>query len=181
MYTHYDIHRILLPPSSELKNSSTSVFVWSILLWTWELKWFSIFKFKDELPFWWCVCHRYLVRRRNAELWTEVLNEANPYKRPLIDQVSCVRILKLNTFSLFRTGNQCVIEVLIVRLLKLAAKYIFHYTIENGSHRLYVMKLKDQWDVSVHWVACHRSGAVYHFVRLTLLKVPTVLVAIDLG
>jgi len=30
---------------------------------------------------------RYLVRRRNPELWTEVLNEANPFKRPLIDQV----------------------------------------------------------------------------------------------
>ncbi|KAF6216139.1 hypothetical protein GE061_000478 [Apolygus lucorum] len=30
---------------------------------------------------------RYLVRRRNPELWAEVLNESNPYKRPLIDQV----------------------------------------------------------------------------------------------
>ncbi|XP_021913696.1 clathrin heavy chain isoform X2 [Zootermopsis nevadensis] len=30
---------------------------------------------------------RYLVRRRNPELWTEVLNESNPFKRPLIDQV----------------------------------------------------------------------------------------------
>jgi hypothetical protein len=90
------------------------------------------------------------VRRRNPELWTEVLNESNPFKRPLIDQVSCVRILKLTTFSLFRTGNQCVIEVLIVRLLKLAAKCIVHYTIENGSHTLYVIKLKDQLEVSVH-------------------------------
>ncbi|KAL5283426.1 CLTC family protein [Megaselia abdita] len=30
---------------------------------------------------------RYLVRRRDAELWAEVLSEANPYKRQLIDQV----------------------------------------------------------------------------------------------
>lgn len=30
---------------------------------------------------------RYLVRRRDPDLWTEVLNESNPYKRPLIDQV----------------------------------------------------------------------------------------------
>ncbi|TMW43419.1 hypothetical protein DOY81_011502, partial [Sarcophaga bullata] len=30
---------------------------------------------------------RYLVRRRDAELWAEVLAEANPYKRQLIDQV----------------------------------------------------------------------------------------------
>ncbi|GLV38478.1 Clathrin heavy chain [Carabus blaptoides fortunei] len=30
---------------------------------------------------------RYLVRRRDPELWAEVLAEANPYKRPLIDQV----------------------------------------------------------------------------------------------
>ena len=89
------------------------------------------------------------MRRRNAELWTEVLNESNPFKRPLIDQVSCVRILKHNTFSFFSTGSLCVIEVLIIRLLKLAAKCIVHYVIENGSHRLYVIKLKDQWEVSV--------------------------------
>jgi len=30
---------------------------------------------------------RYLVRRREPELWAEVLNEANPYRRQLIDQV----------------------------------------------------------------------------------------------
>ncbi|XP_022186279.1 clathrin heavy chain [Nilaparvata lugens] len=30
---------------------------------------------------------RYLVRRREPELWAEVLNEANPFKRNLIDQV----------------------------------------------------------------------------------------------
>lgn len=30
---------------------------------------------------------RYLVRRRDAELWVEVLSESNPFKRPLIDQV----------------------------------------------------------------------------------------------
>uniref|UniRef100_A0A0K8TT11 Clathrin heavy chain n=1 Tax=Tabanus bromius TaxID=304241 RepID=A0A0K8TT11_TABBR len=30
---------------------------------------------------------RYLVRRRDPELWAEVLSEANPYKRSLIDQV----------------------------------------------------------------------------------------------
>ncbi|KAK3914014.1 Clathrin heavy chain [Frankliniella fusca] len=30
---------------------------------------------------------RYLVRRRDPELWVEVLNESNPFKRPLIDQV----------------------------------------------------------------------------------------------
>uniref|UniRef100_A0A1B6FIJ1 Clathrin heavy chain n=4 Tax=Proconiini TaxID=565685 RepID=A0A1B6FIJ1_9HEMI len=30
---------------------------------------------------------RYLVRRRDPELWAEVLNESNPFKRQLIDQV----------------------------------------------------------------------------------------------
>lgn len=30
---------------------------------------------------------RYLVKRKDAELWAEVLSEANPYKRQLIDQV----------------------------------------------------------------------------------------------
>lgn len=30
---------------------------------------------------------RYLVRRRDPELWADVLNETNPYKRSLIDQV----------------------------------------------------------------------------------------------
>ncbi|KAM3963949.1 clathrin heavy chain [Aphomia sociella] len=30
---------------------------------------------------------RYLVRRRDQDLWLDVLNEANPYKRQLIDQV----------------------------------------------------------------------------------------------
>ncbi|XP_050305329.1 clathrin heavy chain [Anthonomus grandis grandis] len=30
---------------------------------------------------------RYLVRRRDAELWAEVLQESNPYRRQLIDQV----------------------------------------------------------------------------------------------
>ncbi|XP_066261825.1 clathrin heavy chain [Euwallacea similis] len=30
---------------------------------------------------------RYLVRRRDAELWAEVLQETNPYRRQLIDQV----------------------------------------------------------------------------------------------
>lgn len=30
---------------------------------------------------------RYLVRRRNPDLWLEVLNENNVFRRPLIDQV----------------------------------------------------------------------------------------------
>lgn len=30
---------------------------------------------------------RYLVRRRDPDLWLDVLAEANPYKRQLIDQV----------------------------------------------------------------------------------------------
>lgn len=30
---------------------------------------------------------RYLVKRRDMELWAEVLNDQNPYRRPLIDQV----------------------------------------------------------------------------------------------
>lgn len=34
---------------------------------------------------------RYLVRRREPELWAEVLSEENPYKRPLIDQVNKIR------------------------------------------------------------------------------------------
>lgn len=37
---------------------------------------------------------RYLVRRRDMELWAEVLQEDNPYKRQLIDQVG-------DHFSLF--------------------------------------------------------------------------------
>lgn len=82
------------------------------------------------------------MRRRNPELWAEVLNEVNPFKRPLIDQVSCVRTLQLNTFSVLITGKQCVIEVLIIKLLQLAAKFIVHYAIENGSHRGCVINLK---------------------------------------
>lgn len=30
---------------------------------------------------------RYLVRRRNFDLWAQVLAEENPYRRQLIDQV----------------------------------------------------------------------------------------------
>ena len=30
---------------------------------------------------------RYLVKRRDMELWAEVLNDDNPFRRPLIDQV----------------------------------------------------------------------------------------------
>ena len=30
---------------------------------------------------------RYLVRRRDADLWAHVLNEENEFRRPLIDQV----------------------------------------------------------------------------------------------
>lgn len=30
---------------------------------------------------------RYLVRRRDTELWAQVLQETNSYRRPLIDQV----------------------------------------------------------------------------------------------
>ncbi len=30
---------------------------------------------------------RYLVRRRNTELWAQVLEESNEFRRPLIDQV----------------------------------------------------------------------------------------------
>lgn len=30
---------------------------------------------------------RYLVRRKDPELWASVLLESNPYRRPLIDQV----------------------------------------------------------------------------------------------
>lgn len=30
---------------------------------------------------------RYLVKRRDMELWAEVLNDENQYRRPLIDQV----------------------------------------------------------------------------------------------
>lgn len=32
---------------------------------------------------------RYLVRRKDPELWASVLLESNPYRRPLIDQVQC--------------------------------------------------------------------------------------------
>lgn len=39
---------------------------------------------------------RYLVRRRDPELWVEVLNENNPYKRALIDQVRFEELLKGN-------------------------------------------------------------------------------------
>lgn len=33
---------------------------------------------------------RYLVRRKNPELWASVLLETNNYRRPLIDQVTGV-------------------------------------------------------------------------------------------
>ena len=35
---------------------------------------------------------RYLVRRRDHDLWADVLQESNQYRRQLIDQVSCSRI-----------------------------------------------------------------------------------------
>jgi clathrin heavy chain len=79
------------------------------------------------------------VRRRNPELWTEVLNESNPFKRPLIDQVSChVRSFQRNTFSFFRILKKFIIEVLIIKLLKLAAEIVacVPYAIENGSLRV---------------------------------------------
>lgn len=34
---------------------------------------------------------RYLVRRKDPELWASVLLESNPYRRPLIDQVSYIQ------------------------------------------------------------------------------------------
>ncbi len=41
---------------------------------------------------------RYLVRRRDSELWASVLLETNPFKRPLIDQVhTCFIHLSQNT------------------------------------------------------------------------------------
>lgn len=43
----------------------------------------------DDTAFVYVIC-RYLVRRRDPDLWAEVLNESNPYKRSLIDQVSIV-------------------------------------------------------------------------------------------
>ena len=45
---------------------------------------------------------RYLVRRRDHELWAEVLQEENPYKRQLIDQVGfCFPFLPLMTVAYF--------------------------------------------------------------------------------
>lgn len=35
---------------------------------------------------------RYLVKRRDPELWAEVLQETNQYRRQLIDQVSCLPV-----------------------------------------------------------------------------------------
>jgi hypothetical protein len=46
------------------------------------------------------------VRRRNPELWTEVLNESNPFKRPLIDQVSCFRIVSFCNLTHFPCSNE---------------------------------------------------------------------------
>lgn len=44
---------------------------------------------------------RYLVRRRDPDLWAEVLLESNPYKRPLIDQV-----ISMIAFLVFFTNDQ---------------------------------------------------------------------------
>ena len=37
---------------------------------------------------------RYLVKRRDMELWAEVLNDENPFRRPLIDQVRFYTIVQ---------------------------------------------------------------------------------------
>jgi clathrin heavy chain len=39
---------------------------------------------------------RYLVKRRDLDLWAKVLNEENEYRRQLIDQVSAVLNIPLH-------------------------------------------------------------------------------------
>lgn len=54
---------------------------------------------------------RYLVRRRDQDLWLEVLAESNPFKRQLIDQVGlistsfCTLVLRTILSSLIRFHN----------------------------------------------------------------------------
>lgn len=43
---------------------------------------------------------RYLVRRKDPELWASVLLESNPYRRPLIDQVMLEK--NTNIFFLYK-------------------------------------------------------------------------------
>lgn len=74
--------------------------------------------FNHSFPFFPCqVCNenslfkseaRYLVRRKDPELWAKVLDEDNPFRRPLIDQVGFFPLLPkghvtqpLCTFSIY--------------------------------------------------------------------------------
>lgn len=66
-----------------IKSIQTIYFMLSKILTSFDLSFFQVCNenslFKSEA--------RYLVRRKDPELWANVLEEKNPYRRPLIDQV----------------------------------------------------------------------------------------------
>lgn len=81
---------------------------------------------------------RYLVRRRNAELWLEVLNENNVYRRPLIDQVVQTALSETQdpedisvTVKAFMTAD------LPNELIELLEKIVFDNSLFS-SHRYYI-------------------------------------------
>ena len=53
---------------------------------------------------------RYLVKRRDMELWAEVLGEENQYRRPLIDQVVQTALAETQVrdiLNLARSSSSC--------------------------------------------------------------------------
>ena len=53
---------------------------------------------------------RYLVKRRDMELWAEVLGEENQYRRPLIDQVVQTALAETQVrdiLNLSRSSSSC--------------------------------------------------------------------------
>lgn len=65
---------------------------------------------------------RYLVRRRDPDLWAEVLLESNPYKRPLIDQVSprSNKVIKVELTIFFNASNLESVFILLISIVEKA-------------------------------------------------------------
>lgn len=66
-----------------------------------NVKYLQKFLWMMLLPFFFKVCNenslfkslaRYLVRRRDPDLWAEVLQETNQFRRQLIDQVNQAKL-----------------------------------------------------------------------------------------
>ena len=87
---------------------------------------------------------RYLVKRRDPDLWAHVLREENEYKRPLIDQVRQAAFVRhsLVRFQMYKRHRQLstdrnVIERYILNFVCIQVKYcIFEI------HRLKFLKVK---------------------------------------